>query len=48
MELVLLTPGSTLDIPVLPDVVDVEKPELLGLDMLDGNNLHIDNVTNHV
>ena len=44
----LSTPESTLDIPVMLDVVDVEIPPLLGLEVLDGNNLLVDNGTNHL
>ena len=44
----LPTPGSTLGIPVILDVVDVEIQELLGLVVLDENNLLVDNVTNHL
>ena len=47
VELMLPTPGSTLDIPVALDVGDVEIPQLLGLDVLDGNKLLVDKVTNH-
>ena len=39
IELMLPAPGSTLDIPVILDVVDVEIPPLPGLEVLDGNNL---------
>ena len=35
VELILPTPGCTLDIPVILDVLDVEIPPLLGLDFLD-------------
>ena len=40
--------GSALDIPLLLDVVDVEIPGLLGLDLLDGNNLLVDNAISHL
>ena len=48
VELILPIPGSTLDIPVILDVVDVEIPLLLGMDVLDGTNHPFDNVTNHL
>ena len=44
----LPTPASTLDLPVILDDIDVEIPSLKGLDVLDGNNPHIDNATNHL
>ena len=48
IELILSTLESTFDIPFILDVVDVEIPALLGLDILDGNNLLVDKVTNHI
>ena len=48
VEQMLPTPVSTPDIPVILDIVDVEIPPLLGLDILDGKNLLFDNVTNHL
>ena len=48
VELMLPTPGSTLDIPVILDAEDVEIPPFLGLDVLDGNNLLVDNAINHL
>ena len=48
IELMLLTPGSTRDKPVILDVVDVEIPPLLGFDVLERNNLLVDNATNHL
>ena len=42
----LSAPGSILDIPVILDVVDVEISPLLGLDVLDDNDLFIEIVTN--
>ena len=48
VELMLPTCGYKLDIPVILDVVDVEIASLLGPDVLDGNNLLVDNVTNHL
>ena len=44
----LPTPGSTLDIPVILNVVDVEMWPFLGLYVLDGNNLIVDKVSNHL
>ena len=48
VRLMLLTLEFSLDIPVILDVVDVEIPALLGLDILDGNNLPVDKVINHL
>ena len=48
MELMLPTPESTLDISVIIDVIDVEIPALLVQDVLDGKNLLVDIVTNHL
>ena len=48
VELILPTPGSVRDVPILMDVVDIDIPALLGLDVLDGNNLFVDNVTGHL
>ena len=48
VELMLATPESTLDIPFMLDVVDVKVPLLLELDGLEGNNLLVDSVTNHL
>ena len=39
IELTLSPPGSTLDIPVILDVVDVVISPLLGLDVLDVKNV---------
>ena len=47
VELILPTPASTLDIPLILDVVDVDISLFLGLDARDGNKLLVDNVTNH-
>ena len=47
VELTLPIPGSTLDIPIKLDVVDVEIPTLLRVDVLDGNKILVDNVTNN-
>ena len=47
-ELMLPTPGSTLEIPIILDVVDIKIPPLLELDVLGGNNLLVDNTTNHL
>ena len=48
VEIMLQTLATFYDIPVLPNVVDVNIRTLLGLDALDGNNLLIDNVTGHL
>ena len=48
VELMLLTPGSTFEIPVMLDAQDFEIPPLLGLDVLDGNSFLVDNLTNHL
>ena len=47
-ELMLLTSGSTLDIPINFHVIGVEIPPLLGLDLLGGNNFLVKKVTNHL
>ena len=47
-ELMLPTSRSTPDIPVMFDVIDVEIPPWIELDVLDGNNLPVDNVTSHL
>ena len=38
VELMLQTPGYTLEISVILDVIDVLIPALLRLDVLDGKN----------
>ena len=48
MELFLPTPAHIYDTPILLDVVKVNVPALLGLDILDGNNLLVDNVTGNL
>ena len=48
VELLLLTPGHIQDKPILNDVVDVNVPALLGLDVLDRNNVFVENVTGHL
>ena len=48
IELILPTPGNRREIPVIMDVVDVDIPALLGIDVLDGNNLFVDNVAGHL
>ena len=48
IELMLPTPGCTLDILVILDVLDVKIPPLLGLNVLDRNNLLVDNITYHL
>ena len=47
LELTLPTSGSTLDILVILDALDVEISPFLGFDALDGKNL-VDIVTNHL
>ena len=44
-KLILPIPGSAGDIPIMMDVVDVDILALLGLDVLNGKNLLVDNVT---
>ena len=41
VELLLPTSEHEQNIPILPDVVDVNIPALLGFDVLDGNNLFL-------
>ena len=48
VELMFTKPGFSLEILILLDVVDLEIQALLGLDVLDCNNLLFDNVTNHL
>ena len=48
IEQMLPTPESTFDILVIFDVVDVEIQALQGLDVLDGNNHLVYNVTNYL
>ena len=48
VEIMLPTPGSTLDITVILDVVDVKIPALPVLDVFYWNNLLADNVNNHL
>ena len=48
IELFLPTTRHIPAIPILLDVVDVNIPALLGLDVLDGNNIFVDNVTGHL
>ena len=48
VELMLPIPGSTLDILVILDVVDVEIPPLFGLIVLEGNNLLVDDLFNNL
>ena len=47
-ELMLSIPGSTLDIQVIRDVVDVKISPLLGLGVLDENKALFDKVTNDI
>ena len=42
------TPRSTLDIPVIVDVVDVEIPAFTEQDVLDGNNPPVENAPSHL
>ena len=48
VQLIFPTSGYIHETPIILDFVDVEIPELLGLDFLDGNNILIDNITNHL
>ena len=48
IEHMLQTRRSTLDIPVILDVKDIEIPTFAGPDFLDGETLNVDNATNHV
>ena len=43
----LPTPESTLDISVILDIVDAEIAPLLDLDVIEGNSLLIENVTDY-
>ena len=48
VELMLQTPGSIPDLLAILDVIDFGIPALLALDVLDGNNILVKNVTNHL
>ena len=48
VEIELLTPSNEPNIPVLLDVVPLNVPALLGIDILDGEQLYADNVTNRL
>ena len=48
VKLMLPTLRSTIEIPFILDVVEIEIPTLLGLDVLDRNNLLVHNMTNHL
>ena len=48
VELMFPGPGSTPEIPVILDVVDVEIPPLLVYDVQDGKTLLVGNVNNHL
>ena len=48
VELFLDTPNGTPPLPVLLDIVDVNIPALLGLDILDGYSLNADTVSNRL
>ena len=47
-DLMLLSPGSIPDIPVLQGAVDDKIPEELDPDALDDNYLFVDSVTNQL
>ena len=48
VEIMLATPPTVPDIPVLMDIVPANVPALLGLDILDSEQLYADNVTNRL
>ena len=48
IEIALDTPPNVRPIYVLMDIVTVDIPALLELDVLDGENLYADNVTNRL
>ena len=48
IELDLKSPLRRIPIPVLSDIVPVDLPALLGLDVLDSEVLYADNVTNRI
>ena len=48
IELMLPTSGSTLDMPVIQYVVDIEVPLLHGFYVLDGNNALVENVASRL
>ena len=48
VEQMLPIPRSTLEIPVKVDVLDVEIPPLLGLDVLSGIALRMDDLASHL
>ena len=48
IEIALETPAHVRKIPVLMDIVPVDVPALLGLDVLDTEQLYADNVTNRL
>ena len=48
IELSIQTPENIPLIHVLLNVVDVNIPALIGLDVLDGNFLMVDNISNHL
>ena len=48
VEIALATPLNIPNIPVLMDIVPVNVPALLGLDVLDSEELYADNVTNRL
>ena len=48
IELECETPSDIRKIPVLMYIVPVDFPALLGLDVLDGEGMYADNVTNRL
>ncbi len=48
VEFALQTPAPLRPIPVLLDIVPVDVPALLGLDVLDAESLYPDNVTDRI
>ena len=48
VEVALSTPGCIQDIMVLMDIVPMNVPALLVLDVLDSESLYADNVTNRL
>ena len=46
--LTIQKPDNTPPIHIPLDVVDVNIPELIGLDFLDGNRLMVDNISNRL
>ena len=48
IELVIQTTDHIPPISILLDVVDVDIPALIGIDVLDGNCLKVDNMSNRL